>query len=185
MKNKKNNSGAITLEAAIFVPIFLVLMLLVNGLFMLFMGQQIMTHALVQSAKSMAFDPYASQRGMVDPSANLTNIFVDVFSEFRSDGYDAYVDTDDWYAEENVGDVVKERFLAYIRPNKKSADDILDLVGVEGGVNSIDFSDTTVEEGVLTINLKYKQSFVYNVMGLEPIERELTLKVKLFEYIQS
>lgn len=182
---KKKISGAITLEAAIFVPIFIILMLLVNGLFMLFMGQQIMTHALIQSAKSMAFDPYASQRGMVEPDANLTNIFIDVFSEFRNDGYDAYVETDDWYSEDNVGDVVKERFLAYIRPDQSSATDILDLVGVEGGSNGLDFSDCSVENGVLNISVKYKQNFVYNIMGLQPIERELALKVDLFEYIQS
>lgn len=182
MKNKKNNSGAITLEAAIFVPIFLILMLLVNGLFMLFMGQQIMTHALIQSAKSMAFDPYASQRGAAEPDANLTNIFIDLFSEFRTDGYDEYVETDDWYAENNVGDVVKARFLAYIRPGQSNAADILDLVGVEDGMNGLDFSDCSVENGVLTISVHYKQNFVYNAMGLDAMDRELTLKVDLFEY---
>ncbi len=175
---RKKENGSVTLEAAIMVPFFIIIMLLVNGLFVLFMGQQIMSHALIQSAKSMAYDPYASQRAGSNIGDNLTNIFVDLFTI----GNDNFVSTDDWYEEDNVGDVAKERFLAYIRPEKSSAKGILELVGVKNGANGLDFSGSSVDDGVLTIKLKYTQEFIYNAAGLTDMKRELVVKINLFEY---
>lgn len=175
---KKNQDGAITLEAAIFVPFFVMIMVFVNGLFVMFMGQQVIGHAVVQSAKSLAFDPYAVQRSVTNAD-NLTAIFVDLFTL----GNPNYVSTDNWYEEDNVGDVVKERFYLYIRPQKSDAKDILDLVGVENGLSGLDFSECSVEDGVLTVKLNYKQRFVYDTMGLVPFERSITVKINLFEYL--
>ena len=92
MKNK-NMRGSMTLEAAMVVPIFILLMLAVNGFFLMFMGQQVLSHTVIQSAKSMAYDPYASQRVTADEGDQLADMFVDLFSYANGD----FTSPEEWY----------------------------------------------------------------------------------------
>ncbi len=180
MRKKNRSEGSITLEAAMVVPMFIILMLLVNGFFVLFMGQQILSHTLVQSTKSLAFDPYASQRVAANAEDDLADMFVDIFS-FSSEGH---VATDKWY-EENLDDldeVVEERFLVYLRESESDADNLLENIGIKNGVDGLDFSGCTLEDGVLTVKLKYTQEFIFNAAGLTTFDREISAKVKLFNY---
>lgn len=178
MRKNKGESGVITLEACIVVPVFVFLMLLVNGLFVMFMGQQIMMHIAVQSAKSLALDRYSVQRVAADKQDHLADMFVDLFTI----GNGEFVSTDQWYTA-NVENTVRERFFAYL-DGSGDADKILEVIGIEGGNNGLDFSESTVQDGVLTLKIKYKQNFVYGTSDLMSVEREITLVVKLFEYKQ-
>ena len=182
MKKEKLNSGSITLEAAMVVPLFIILMLLVNGLFVMFMGQQIMSHTLIQSTKSMAFDPYSTQRVSANEDDDLADMFVDIFSFASGD----YVSTDKWYEEnlDNIDEVIEERFIAYFRNSRSDATVLLDEIGVKNGLNGLDFSGSTLEDGILTVKMKYTQEFIFNAAGLAEFERELSVKVKLFEYTE-
>lgn len=182
MKNEKMNRGSITLEAAIVVPMFIILMLLVNGLFVMFMGQQIMTHTLIQSTKSMAFDPYSSQRVSDGEDDKLAGMFVDIFSFAGGD----HISTEKWYEEgaEQLEQVMEERFVAYLKNSSSNADFLLKEIGVKNGLKGLDFSGSTVEDGILTVKMKYTQEFVFNAAGLAEFERELSVKVKLFEYTE-
>lgn len=182
MINEENNSGSITLEAAIVVPLFIILMLLVNGLFVMFMGQQIMSHTLIQSAKSLAFDPYSSQRVAANEEDDLADMFIDIFSFGSGD----HVSTDKWYEEdpENIVEVIKERYVAYLKESQSSAANLLDEIGVKNGLNGLDFSGSSLEDGILTVKMKYTQEFIFNAVGLADFEREISVKVKLFEYAE-
>lgn len=178
----KKNSGSITLEAAMVVPMFIILMLLVNGLFVMFMGQQIMSHTLIQSTKSMAFDPYSSQRVSANEEDSLADMFVDIFSFASGD----HVSTDKWYEEnlDNIDQVVEERYIAYLRNSQSDARELLDELGIKNGLDGLDFSGSTIEDGVLNVKMKYTQEFIFNAAGLTEFERELSVKVKLFEYTE-
>lgn len=162
------------------VPLFIILMLLVNGFFILFMGQQIMCHAFVQSAKSLAFDPYASQRVAADEDDKLADLFVDVFT--IGDGNFTY--TGEWgdSGPDDLPSVAAERFLAYVRPDEEAAENLLEYIGIKDGVDGIDFSESSVEDGVLTLKANYVQQFVFNAAGLTDIDRTLCVKVNLFQY---
>ncbi len=176
---KKANSGSITLEASIMVPMFIMLMLLVNGLFIMFMGQQIMTNALVQSAKSLAFDPYSTQRVGDGASSSLMEMFTDIFSAVGGD----YTSTEKWYEDNDaLEDMIAERFAVYLRKDRTAAENLLEQIGVENGLEGLDFSGSKVEDGVLTICLKYNQEYIFNVFGLATFERNITVQVKLFTY---
>ncbi len=183
MKRTKKNSGAITLEAAMVVPMFIMLMLFINGIFILFMGQQIMSHTLIQSAKSLAFDPYATDR-VADKSVNrLAEMFVDIFTFANGN----HTSTDKWYekdAADELDAVIKERYIAYLKDSESEAGDLLNELGVVNGVDGLDFSGSTIEDDVLTIRLKYTQEYIFNTMGLGTFDRELTVQVKLFKYKQ-
>lgn len=176
MKLLKKENGVVTMEACIVVPVFVMLMLLVNGLFVMFMGQQIVAHAAIQSAKSLAFDPYAVQRVSANEQDQLADMFLDLFSVTSED----HSSTSKWY-EGSVEDEVEARFMAYVS-GSGNVDALLEVIGIENGKNGLDFSGSTVEDGVLTVKIAYTQNFVYASSDLTSIEREITLKVKLFQY---
>lgn len=180
LRFKNKHSGAMTLEAAIVMPMFIILMLALNGLFVHYMGQQIVTHALVQSAKSLAMDPYATQRVKSNEQDKIADLLQDVFSIGERD----YISTEEWY--KNPADVEKEckkRFTAFVREDKNNADELLELVGVKNGIEGLDFSGSSVDnDGYLTIKIKYTQEFVYNAADMASFDKEVSVKVKLFEY---
>lgn len=178
--NEKKESGVLTLEAAILMPLFIILMLMLDGLFVLFMGQQVMVHTAVQTARSMAFDPYAS--GRVDSSDNgLSEMFTDIFGAFS----DGHTSTWDWSEESHASDVRKiaaERFVTFLRPNISDAEALLEEIGVRNGIGGLDFSESSVSDGYLLLKIKYTQDFPLNVADLTSFKREISLKVKLFDW---
>ena len=180
MKKWNKENGSITLEACMVVPMFIMLMLLVNGLFVMFMGQQIMAHALMQSAKSMAFDPYSSQRVSANTDDALADMFVDLFSFAHGN----YISTEQWYADDagNLEEIAKERFIAYISASENKAIELLDVIGVKNGLSGLDFSECSVADGILTMKVNYVQEFIYNAFDFASFERTLCIKVKLFNY---
>lgn len=180
MKNK-NIRGSMTLEAAMVVPIFILLMLAVNGFFLMFMGQQVLSHTVIQSAKSMAYDPYASQRVTADEGDQLADMFVDLFSYANGD----FTSPEEWYEDGaffSVSQVAEDRFFAFLGKKGSQADTLLELVGVRGGHNGLDFSGCKVEDGVLTYKVTYTQEFPMTTADFTSFERELAVQVKLFEY---
>ena len=176
----KSSEGSITLEACIVVPIFIMVMLVVNGVSVMFMGQQIMSHTLLQSTKSLALDPYSSQRVAADAEDDLADMFVDIFSI----GHGDYISTEKWYEDhpDNIEDLVGERFTAYLRASHSDADNLLERVGIEGGIAGLDFSESKFESGILTVRVTYTQNYLFNAGGLTSFHRTLCAQVKLFEY---
>jgi hypothetical protein len=143
------------------------------------MGQQIMTHAAVQSAKSLALDPYASERVSADKTDKLADMFVDLFTI----GNGEYVSTDKWYSDniDDLEETVEERFFAYISSDKNRVDDILGVIGIEGGKDGVRFDECSVADNVLTMKICYTQNFVFRG-DLTAFDQELVVKVKLFNY---
>lgn len=180
MKDHNNEKGTVTLEACIVVPMFITIMLALCGIFVLFMGQQIITHATIQSAKSLSYDPYATERNAVAGEKELAQMFGDIFSAGHSD----YVSTRRWYSDESsyLKSVASARFKAFISENGSKNKDILEIIGIKGGANGISFSNCKVEDGVLTMSVKYTQCFLFDIAGLGEFDREISVKVKLFTY---
>ena len=181
MKKRTRDSGMLSLEACIVVPAFIILMLMVNGIFIMLMGQHSMNHALIQSAKSLAFDPYASQRIAADKGNELGEALNSLVGSIASDGHTS---SKAWYEAKDgsMETAIKERFVAHLRNNESDARELLDAIGVVGGVDGLDFSESKVADGVLTLKLKYTQEFVLNAAGLASFDREISISVKLFEY---
>ena len=59
---KKNERGSVTLEASLVLPIFIFIFLFCYGILMMFSGQQLISHALLQSAESLSLDSFASEK---------------------------------------------------------------------------------------------------------------------------
>lgn len=175
---KKREKGSLTLEACIVVPVFIMLMLVINGLSLVFIGQHLITHALCQSAKSLALDPYASQRITAEEEAGAARVFSDLYNYSDSQ----YMSMEKWYEQDSITDVVKKRFQLYLKPSDKAADIILEHCGVLDGLEGLDFSDSKVENGVLQLKVKFKQELAMNAFDMEPFDREMSVRVLLFQY---
>jgi len=179
MRKKNRNEGSLTLEAAMVVPLFIMIMLALNGIFVLFMGQQVMVHAMVQSAKSLAYDPYTAQRIDDSETSGLAEMFSDIFSL----GGGGRSSNDDWYKNQSdVVSAVESRFATYLKDSESEASELLELIGVKGGFGGLDFSGTTLDGDILNVKLKYTQDYIYNAVGLASFEREINLKIRIFNY---
>lgn len=183
MLKRKYSSGSITLEACIVVPVFVMLMLLVNGLFVMFTGQQIVAHTLLQSTKSLALDPYASGKVGANTEDSLADMFVDIFSH---GGHGNLSSTEKWYHDhpDDIEELAGKRFAAYLRASHADADNLLKEIGIEGGVSGLDFSESKYDDGsgILTVKVNYTQNYVFNALGLASFDRSLTVRVKPFLY---
>lgn len=175
----KKERGSMTLEASIVVPIFVSVMLLANGFFIFFMGQQMMSNALIQSAKSLSYDPYSIQRTNSDDANFIESLIPALYDMFNAGGGN-YVSSEKWYEEENIEETVKERFVLYLSP--ADADDLLKTFGVKDGLAGLDFSESSYSDGILTVKMNYTQEFVFNMLGLASFDDSMQVKVKMFEY---
>ena len=174
MKKQSKNAGVITLEAALLMPLFILLMLFLYAFFIFFMGQQIMSHTAIQTAKSLSFDPYTTTRTDGD---NIAGMILGVTDLIFGEKYSSH---EDWYTSSGSGDlptVAENRFKAFL-PNQDHSDTLLKWIGVEG----LNFYESKVEDGILTLKIKYTQNFAFKIAGLTSFERVITLKIRLFDW---
>lgn len=202
-KIKENSSGVISLEASITLPIFILTVMFFYGLIVVFLGQNIVAHSLIQSANSLSLDPFSMERvernviedlydGGIEDSGNLIEALYGSF--YNRTGY--FAATERWYESDDgakLQETVKKRFIAYIAGSasngrklsateiNKIADEKLEYAGIVDGIEGMDFSGTSIEGDILTINVKYEQSFVYDFNGLATIPREQSIKVRLWD----
>ena len=188
MRNQGRQSGSVTLEAAIILPIFCALFMALNGMFFIFSAQNQITHALVQSANSMGMDAYANEaiESFFDEGWNfwgsLTDLFMDLGRRAMTNGY--YTSPDDWYAVGSGSNVAKKRFVAYLTGTDGSsgegdAQEKLKRLGVENGLSGMDFS-VEKEDKDFKITVKYKLSFWFDPFNTAKIPMEQTVKARLW-----
>lgn len=179
----REEKGVISLEACIMVPVFIFIILFVYGIMIMFMGQQLMVHALFQSAQSLSLDSYALELVSSAEHSNGEQLIQDLYTGAWSAGADRpyFTSSQKWYAgEASMESVIKKRFFGYLAGREDKADDILDLIGVKDGKDGISFAGSSVSDGVLTIKLKYTQEYIYNFYGLASFEREITVKADMW-----
>ena len=103
LKKRKSEDGTISLEACIVVPIFIFLILFIYGFIVMFMGQQMISHSMLQSAESLSIDSYGTEK-IRDEDDNPATELVITFMEnlftgsFSADSIDStFASTKRWY----------------------------------------------------------------------------------------
>lgn len=183
MKIRKDDSGVVSIEACVLVPLFIFLMLFFYGFIIMFMGQHMMSHSLIQSAESLSLDSYANERLSINDVQDGGDLLTALYANLFTSGNEYFSSNEKWYASGSgsAEEVIKKRFIGYLSNGDVSkANDILDNIGIKGGIDSLDFSGCTVDDDVLTITIKYTQEFLFNFQGLASFEREVTVKANMW-----
>ncbi len=187
----KKEEGVVSLEACIVLPIFIFLLMFLYGFMVFFSGHQAMSHALIQGSQSLSLDPYASNRLTTswESTKNGSDLVEAIYAELLSSN-EYFSSNEKWYdtskGTELMHQTVRNRFLGYLVGSGEGdvearADQKLKLIGVVDGVDGLDFSETKIENGVLTITVRYEQEFVFNFQGLASFERKQTVSITLWD----
>ena len=207
---KKDERGVITLEACITVFAFLILMLLLSSLFVMFMAQNAMAHAKLQTAESLSLDVYRTETiglldGKISPIGSYVSQFV--FGWFgKPEDNPNFITDDCWYTDQDkvahrnrqikngfeeepeeyqtdeLTQTVKTRFLGYLcGGDEKEADEMLLRLNVKDGLSGLDFSGSYIKDDVLYVVVKYELESDFKIWDLNDIPVEQTANSKLWK----
>ena len=182
MDNKKQR-GSTTLETSIVLPIFILIFLFIFGLFAIVSTQNQMTHALVQSTKSMSLDSYLTEN--VDSAAEkgtkfwggLSDMVMDIV---RLSNDEHYTSSEDWYKTGEGASIARKRFVGYLTGgDEKAAKEKLKNLGVVNGLDGVTF-EVKVEGTELMVTMKYEIQYWFDFFGAGKIPMEQTIKSRLW-----
>lgn len=186
MTQQNKQRGSLTLETAIVLPIFLFLILFIYSLFGIFSAHNQLSHALIQSGKSLSMDPYLFEQTELAGETTtkfwggLDDIGLDVF---RMDNDQYFMALTDWYNTlENAEDVIENRFIGYLAGgDKAAADEKLSGLRVVDGLEGIEFEASLVGEDKLEITMRYSLKFLFDFWEYGEMPVEQTILVKLWK----
>lgn len=178
---KKEESGSMTLEAAIILPLFIFIFLSIFGMFGMVSARHQVTRALLQTSKSLSLDPYLMEK-LKTQQGHVPTVEEALTGFMRSGANDQYFDTKQkWYSGDGSA-VAKKRFIGFLtngtEPGTGGVDPLKSL-GVENGLGGVEIK-ATVSGSELTLTAKYKLKFVFDIFKLQGMQVENTVVSKLW-----
>jgi len=173
MKNDPSSiskRGIVSLEACIFLTIFIFIVLLLTGFFQMFMAQNITAHVLLQTSNSLALDSYATSQ-LKEPGG-LGELISGFLVRFYGNEQQkpTFVTDEAWYkgkGDRGFDSIIRTRFIGYLADGDDTeAHKYLNAVRVVGGLNGLDFSESKIENGNLYVTLKYDLEFAFRIGSL-------------------
>ena len=179
--NQKSDgeSGMMAVEAGIGLLLFMMIMLSLYTLIPLFMAQSMIGHALQESCQSIAIETYGTsilhdgKASVTDLTKGLVELFCDAKSAKQVSVYDnesdrSYTNDSRWFDPKGalavndaaVIEVAKERFATYLAGGTAAADAMLENLGIEDGLDGLDFTGTCLSGSDLTICISYDISML-------------------------
>ena len=182
---KDNRNGSVTLELSLVLPIFILFFLFVYGLFAIVSAQNTITHALIQSTKSLSLDSYLTENvsSVAESSevtfwSNLSDMVIDLV-RVNNDPY--FSSREDWYKTGKANTVARQRFIGYLTGGDEvAADEMCKALRVENGLSGITF-DAKVENDELTVTIKYSLKYWFDFAGLGTIPMEQTIRTRMWK----
>lgn len=183
---KHKNEGIISIEGTIAIVFFTFAMLFFYAFFYITLARNTISHALLQTGQSMALDAYESSKFTGDKyaeigSANNLAQLINNWTGFAG-GKNGYVDDSRWYegTQEQLAQVISVRFSSYLAGSKNSANEQLKALGIEKGIEGIDFSNSYVSGGDLYVIATYEIEPWMNFFRLKPMKVTLETCNKLW-----
>lgn len=173
---QERQEGAILLEATIAIITFLMFMLMLYGILVLFLAQNLVGHALIESTQSLALDSYATNKitdktGSGDDARKILEAVIDIAPNDPS-----FVSRERWFdrksgaTAEDWQEAARERFIGYFAGgDKQKADEMLRVLRVKDGLAGLDFSDSNVVGSDVYIRVSYEIEYFFNPGGLGEI----------------
>ena len=143
------------------------------GLITVFMAQNTIGHALLESTQSLALDAYATNKLTGNPSVGewIRNLGQDLFQTAADNPY--FSDNERWFDREGGATqkdwvrVARARFVGYLAGGDEAkAEQMLTALRVTDGLDGLDFSGSDVKGSDLYIHVDYKIEFFFNPFGL-------------------
>lgn len=180
-----HTQGALLIETAIVLPIFILIVVFVYGLFNIVNARNQISHALIQSTESLSMDKYLNDKvhsvtGISD-SESLWSGLDDAILELIRIGNDPYFSSKiEWYnaAATSGQETARKRLIGYLSGGDEDAADAkLKALGVIDGLDGIELT-VTVESTDVTVTLKYTLQFWADFWGLGkiPVEQSMTAR---------
>ena len=173
---QERQEGAILLEATIAIITFLMFMLMLYGILVLFLAQNLVGHALIESTQSLALDSYATNKvtdttGSGDTARKILEAVIDIAPNDPS-----FVSRERWFdrksgaTAEEWQTAARERFIGYFAGgDEKKADEMLKVLRVKDGLAGLDFSESNVIGSDVYIRVNYEIEYFFNPGGLGEI----------------
>lgn len=186
--------GSLILETSIVLPIFILIMVFILGIFNVVYAQNQMVHTLVQMSSSLSMDSYLT--GKVNSIEKVEGGFDgldDVFIELKRNviGNDPhftskkewfYLDADHPLERGTVATadstIAKNRFIGYLTGgDEKAAEKRLDALGVVNGLNGMTF--TMQYDGTdVIVTIEYTLQFWADYFGIGKVPMKQTIRAK-------
>lgn len=190
-KEKNGEKGLLSLEACIFVTIFLFLMLFLYSFFVVFETRNAIGHVVLATANSMSMDAY--QNTTMSDSDTIMEILYRLYGYTTNDN-STFTDYREWYsfseAEEgeeatlsaDFPQVLEDRFVAFLtNGHPEDAEEILERYNIVGGLNGLDFSQSTVKDGKLYVSVSYTMEYEFKVFDVGEVEMTQSACSKIWE----
>ena len=165
-----NRKGSITLETILVLPIFFFMFLFIDGLFVVVTAHNTVTHALIQSSKSLSLDSYITE--------NSGTVFKD--DTIRINNNPNFTSHTNWYSKDSVSSsIIKARFVGYLSGgDEDDAEGKLKALGVVDGLNGIKLNGAVNgEELTITANYTIQFWFDFMDMGKIPLSQQITCRL--------
>ena len=178
---REQQEGSIVLEASISVIFFLLFVIMMYGLIVVFMAQNLIGHALMESTQSLALDSYATTQIGERLAEDLTvgrgvrEVIDAIFGKKPDDPNfstrERWFDRDSGATQEDWPQAAKDRFVGYFAGgDKKRAGDMLTGMGVVGGLDGLDFSKSDLVGNDAYVRVEYKIAYIFNPFGIAEFE---------------
>lgn len=183
LKFEESTEGALILELSFALPIFILVIMFVYGMFVVHSAENEIVHALVQSSKSLSLDTYAAKNiNSVKEANEFWNGLGSMVEDIVRDGNNPYFSSaSSWY---DSGDVstVRRRFIGFFSGgDSASADQRLQSLGIEDGINGLKFELISADKnGDLDIKVSYSIHIWFDAFGLGTIPMEHEIKAKMW-----
>lgn len=181
---KSDEKGSLIIETSIVLPLFILVIVFVYGIFNIVNAENQIVHTLVQTTESLSMDKYNNEQmnsvfgyNSYDKVDSLwTGLDEAILEWIRSENSPYFSSKIKWYELNNnhKKNVARSRFIGYLADgDEKAADRKLKALGVENGLDGITFDVRTTDEEV-SVNLKFTLKFWIDLNGLGKIPMEKT-----------
>ena len=161
------------LEACIVLPLFLLFVLTMYGLITIFLAQNVIGHALLESAQSLALDAYATDQFTGNPSVGqwIQGVGQELFGTAADDpsfsNQERWSDREGGATQADWEKAARARFVGYLAGgDEDKAQALLKALRVTDGLDGLDFSGSTLRGSDLIIRVDYEITFFFNPFDL-------------------
>lgn len=169
----EGQEGSIVLEACFSVILFILFTVMLYGLTTVFMAQNLIGHALMESTQSLALDSYATDKltDQYTVGAGIRSLLEAVGGTYPDDS--SFSSRERWFDRKSGAtqadweQAARERFIGYFAGgDEQRARDLLEGLGIVDDLDGLDFSESDIIGSDLYIRVTYQIEYLFNPFGM-------------------